>query len=851
MFKIYIEHELMKYADPIFNNNLVCCLQKISSNDFNPRRRAQALLHLSIATINGFTNCSDSTVGLDLAIEAAKQGCIESQALICRLHESMEATTPSNLPIIDWLTNGTRTGSIIAAEDLRQRSPSIYKEAIQYLKTLNCGIGKPLFNETLFTLNHAVSTTESVLNDKGDTHLHLAAVRGDPEWLLKLLSDYDNQMLINKTNNYHETPLLYACRCGHAHIVRILLANGANAGIDSYAGEGPLHWISSFEDIYIPEMVRLLKDAGAALEVCTLKSTICYGHYCNGLGEGTPLLRAVARGSLCAVAALLDAGAAPIGETSASPQPLTRGEYYAGGDLINSKDLRSHSLEKKRKKCPMAAACAQHRCEIVDLLLQKQQNLDIDMLNCRPKASKSYSLWSKLSDKMLVKALDWFHQDYGDSDAFERLNEVFPHFTGLYFACISETQFNRRLIHGNRLKDRMTSTIRQLVDGGASISCVSKFRSTALYAAVEGGNTDIVSHLLEEYSICKSHIDLCPEGCRGIRAVQHAILFDQQDMFDLLIKNGALIDGALQSCGIANHKNLYYAEKLIAYGAGKDENLAVGLGDPLTLALIRGNIDLATILVQNWPESLGKIPENAMLAITPLAFVVVMTITRCRPDYRPIHFLLHMHRKYGVRIGKPMRDKEVDNIVSTAIVSTWGQRNAEIMDEDREDAAVMKQVMRDLLRSMDMIDAFDLSKAVHFAAMTRNVAALEVLLEFGAPMNYITELMGAERVGWSTLEWAQSKAKHHIPAAVMAAGKAASARYQRTSERIVEILMAGGAMTSFDLRGHEIYGERVGTAIFYVLFFKAYIDLFDGIWGAREKYTDKFRTWTIRNARYL
>src|SRR5947209_7657897 len=100
----------MKYTDPVFNENLVCCLRKIASNDINPRRRAQALLHLSIATFNGFANCSDPAAGLSLAIESAERGCIESQALVCRLHESMGVNIPSHLPIIEWLAIGARTG---------------------------------------------------------------------------------------------------------------------------------------------------------------------------------------------------------------------------------------------------------------------------------------------------------------------------------------------------------------------------------------------------------------------------------------------------------------------------------------------------------------------------------------------------------------------------------------------------------------------------------------------------------------------------------------------------------------------------------------------------------------------
>jgi hypothetical protein len=841
----------MKYTDPIFNENLVNCLRRIALNDLNPRRRAQALFQLSMATLNGFGNCTDPGVGLGFAIESAQGGCVESQAVICRLHESMDADIPSNLPITDWLTNGVRTGSIIAAEGLWNRSPEICKEAIQYLKTINCGIGKPLFNKALLSIGHTACNVEVILNDMGDTVLHLAAVRGDPEWLLKLLSNHETQQLINTTNFYLETPLFYACRCGHAEIARILLANGANAAAVSRSGEGPLHWISSFEEIYIPEMARLLKDGGAALEIRAAKSVICYRHQYNGLGAGTPLLRAVSRGRLIAVTALLDIGASPISKTSASLEPSVRGEHYMGGDLANSKDFRSLHLEKVRKECPVAAACAQHRYEIVDVLLQRLRDLDIEMLNCKSEVSKSYSVWSKLSDRMVIKALDWYHQDYGDSDAFERLNAVFPQFTGLYFACTAEVQFSRRLTHSSRFTDSMTRTIRQLVNGGASLSCVSKFRSTALYAALEGGNTDIVSHLLVEYNLWVSQINLSYEGCRGLRPIQHAILFDQKGIFDLLIERSAFIGSALQSCGIANHKNLYYAEKLIRYGAGEYENLAIGLGDPLTLALIRGNIDLATILVHKRPESLGKIPQKSMLAITPIAFVTITTITRSRRDYQPFHFLLQMHRQYGVRIGKPTEDGEFDDIISTAIVANWGQRNTEVVDEDREDTTVMRQVLRDLLKSIDMIDNVDMSKVVHVASQTRNVAALEVLLEFGANMNYITDFMSSKRTGWSTLDWAQSALKRKVPPKVMAAGKAVSDCYQKTSERIVEILIEGGALTSFDIKGYEIYGERVGTAIGNIIFLKVYIDLFDDIWGAKANFTDKLRRWTLRNARYL
>ena len=74
------------------------------------------------------------------------------------------------------------------------------------------------------------------------TILHCGVIRGAVDAFLSLLGVID----INCQNEYGETPLLCSSQSGNVAISKLLLENGADAGVPSKQGDTPLHWLFRF-----------------------------------------------------------------------------------------------------------------------------------------------------------------------------------------------------------------------------------------------------------------------------------------------------------------------------------------------------------------------------------------------------------------------------------------------------------------------------------------------------------------------------------------------------------------------------------------------------------------------------
>src|SRR5271154_2808969 len=184
---------------------------------------------------------------------------------------------------------------------------------------------------------------EEEVSESHRFNLHVKVAYGDLESVLSLLAGATSSSSINSRNLSGDTPLLCACRSGHLTIVQILLDHGADASINSYSGESPMHWLSSFSDSEIPTIGQRLLDSGAMLDQHANSNVTHFPHFFNGLSAGTPLLRSVARGSKAAVEWLLQQGAQPSRnryEESNSKTSLRRKDVYLSGEWLGTKGLR-------------------------------------------------------------------------------------------------------------------------------------------------------------------------------------------------------------------------------------------------------------------------------------------------------------------------------------------------------------------------------------------------------------------------------------------------------------------------------------------------------------------------------
>ncbi|KAH6886992.1 hypothetical protein B0T10DRAFT_515931 [Thelonectria olida] len=237
----------------------------------------------------------------------AAQHCIQPDQL-----DALPKVSPSAL--ISWLENATHLGSHIAAEHLRILDHSAYVQANWQFRTEYCGIGRKLYEDVLQQHPGLLASTldaqvPGTLNEASDTVLHIAATTGHLETVRRLCTNTD----LNVVNVRGETPLLQACRSGHADIAQHLLTLEADSSLLTSNGENVLHWLGAFdmdeEELF--NLAHMMVSNGASLELECNENKIFNAHFRSSVAPGTPLCRAVQRNAPAAAKVLLTLGANP------------------------------------------------------------------------------------------------------------------------------------------------------------------------------------------------------------------------------------------------------------------------------------------------------------------------------------------------------------------------------------------------------------------------------------------------------------------------------------------------------------------------------------------------------------
>ncbi|XP_046552122.1 BRCA1-associated RING domain protein 1-like isoform X2 [Haliotis rubra] len=109
------------------------------------------------------------------------------------------------------------------------------------------------------------NTGHSRLNARGETQLHVAAIKGDVDRVMTLLESGAGP---NVRDNAGWTPLHECCNHGHAAIAEMLLNHGAMINIPGMDNDTPLH---DAVDNYRLDVVKLLVSRGASITTRNMK----------------------------------------------------------------------------------------------------------------------------------------------------------------------------------------------------------------------------------------------------------------------------------------------------------------------------------------------------------------------------------------------------------------------------------------------------------------------------------------------------------------------------------------------------------------------------------------------------
>lgn len=142
---------------------------------------------------------------------------------------------------------------------------------------------------------------------------HLAARLGLIDIVQAFLgADFD----VNSRDENRATPLIAACRGGHAEVVHLLIDHGADPWKQQRNGVSPLHWLMMFEDDQVHRVLEILTRTHNAMvmDSVVVEPVEIPAH---GLGlRWSPVDFAVAARNMIVTKALLDAGASMKGGSS-------------------------------------------------------------------------------------------------------------------------------------------------------------------------------------------------------------------------------------------------------------------------------------------------------------------------------------------------------------------------------------------------------------------------------------------------------------------------------------------------------------------------------------------------------
>lgn len=459
-------------------------------------RRAEAAFQHSIASIAlRITQGPDYDQQLiDDAMKmlrfAAQNDHVNAQCLLGWMENIFRPSMPREplgLREIEWLKRGVLEGSRIARIQLKKADPEAYAEALHILRTQRRGMGGVQW--TIPDL-HQFEPIQQCL-----ASIWYHASTGRLEELRDMLSSMresgvpELDLWVNAPYETDDSPLLLeACRSGHTAVVHLLLEFGADASLRDRSGVGPLHFLSSFEPSDMLPVATALISGGCGLETWSSGAVNSYVVRFAGLdgiyahADGTPLLWAVAAGSIEAVDVLLSLGADP---------------------WSRERQERIDSHHEHHAFSPVLWAAQAHQAELLERLLRDFSPPEIDALL----------------------------NSHGQTTHGGR-----EHIGPLGFACLHAGGriLARMILHGPKHMEQCKKTIHMLLDMGASPDRVmltggSRDPLSALRVACRGGQPYGLQALL-----CWKNGTLRPRFSEWGKLLIAVAARDERSLFDEL-----------------------------------------------------------------------------------------------------------------------------------------------------------------------------------------------------------------------------------------------------------------------------------------------------------------------------
>ncbi|KAK2785625.1 hypothetical protein FQN52_007164 [Onygenales sp. PD_12] len=286
---------------------------------------------------------------LEYVTEAARGGFTPARAVYAQVMHAHGRSPEFGAKILDkWMLKAVSEGYLFSVP-----TKTIAQEELEAAKQKFRDMGgfaadpflrKPDIIQTARVADKSaawLAEGNSVVDQKGNTILHVAATLGSLDVVRKLLEGVG--MSPDVQNDNLETPLYKACQAGHAHVIDYLLDKKAKASFSTKEENlTALHWLFTLREDYIRRIAtRLIQEAGASVNAEMIPKIaensggapqrIQILHFPFELPLGTPLHWAAFARNKTAMEALLDHSAnvnAPHHGEDVGSSPLCLAAWY-------------------------------------------------------------------------------------------------------------------------------------------------------------------------------------------------------------------------------------------------------------------------------------------------------------------------------------------------------------------------------------------------------------------------------------------------------------------------------------------------------------------------------------------